>query len=374
MAANFKNTLGAIIIGIPLAIMFSGVLIVACIMYWRSTKPTDTWRMSCIVSSLLVLDLFHSCALWASAWKWFITNRGMDPDNIPVMASLSVLVSGISALIVHSMYSWRIFLFSKRKYWLALPIMALAVVRFVLVTSVTAYMIKIPSFEAFGRSGARFVFTAGVGLSCIVDALITGTMMIILRQSREQSVSLDSVIDSLVLYTLETGSAAVIATIAMLIAWLVMPDNLIFLALNFIIAKLYANSIVAMLNYRQSLRQRATHSSSKSGGTVDLDHIRLNHKRFNFFGSGRNQNEVTSNLTPMEVNVTKTMQMHVDDSLMDEPSPNSKSIRLTKSEDPLKLGRLHPFTMTMCKNHELGLLRLSQLIIWEKAGAVEKTE
>ncbi|KAE9404733.1 hypothetical protein BT96DRAFT_916617 [Gymnopus androsaceus JB14] len=335
MAANFKDTLGAMIIGIPLAIMFSGVLIVQCIMYWRSPKPTDTWKMSCIVLSLLVLDLFHSCALWASAWKWYITKRSMDPDMIPTTVAISVLVSGISALIVHSIYSWRIFLFSKRKYWLVLPIMALAVVRFGLVSIIATYMIKLRSFEALGRrSSIRIVFAASMVLACIVDTLITGTMMIILRQSRKRSVSLDSVIDSLVLYTLETGLVAVIATIAMLIAWLLMSDNLIFLALNFIIAKLYANSIVAMLNCRQVLRQRATHSNSKSGGTVDLDLIKLRRKRFNFFSSWRNQNEVTSNLTPMKVNVTKTMQMHVDDSLMDEPSPHSKAdSRLTVNTD-----------------------------------------
>ncbi|KAE9403005.1 hypothetical protein BT96DRAFT_1017246 [Gymnopus androsaceus JB14] len=334
MTANtFKTTLGAIILGVPLAIMFSGALIVECIMYWRSVKPTDTWRMSCIVSSLLALDMFHSSVLMASSWKWFIIDQGMNKDFIPTPMALSILISGISILIVHSMYSWRIFQFSKHKYWLTVPIMVLAVLRFVLGCISSAHMIQLKSFEKFRYSHGSWVFGTGVGLTCVVDALITAVMMIILRRSRAQSISLDGVIDSLVLYTFETGLATVIATLAMLITWLAMRENLIFLALHFIIAKLYANSIVAMLNYRPSLRQRAGNTASRSIDAVDLDVLRLKRNasgqrrgRFNYFGNMRNPMHASSDdsVAAVEVNVTKTMQMHVDGNLIDTESAHSQ--------------------------------------------------
>jgi len=156
-----------------------------------------------------------------------------------------------------------------------------------------------------------------------VDVLITGVMVIILRKSRKKSLSLDSVIDSLVIYTFETGSVTTIATIASLICWLTM-DNLIFLGLHFVIAKLYANSVVAMLNYREFLNLPRT--STSGNAVVDLDAIRLESNpstqrgRLLFLSNGKHQSQGTPEIRPMElqVNVTKTLQMHTDDSLMDE--------------------------------------------------------
>ncbi|KIK59983.1 hypothetical protein GYMLUDRAFT_97305 [Collybiopsis luxurians FD-317 M1] len=252
----------------------------------------------------------------------------------------------MSTLIVHGVYSWRIFRFSKKNYWITVPIMVLAFIRFISACITTAHMITLRSFEKFRHSGVQWVFSVGLILTCVVDMMITATMMIILRQSRAQSLSLDGVIDSLILYSLETGAATVIMTIAMLITWLAMHENLIFMALHFIIAKLYANSVVAMLNYRQTLRDRAALATSRSGDAVDLDAIRLGHERsrsgrYNIFSGTRSIGamiETTSNV-PMEVNVTKTMQMHTDESLMESEDRTSahggvsKPPRLNMLED-----------------------------------------
>jgi len=214
------------------------------------------------------------------------------------------------------------------------PIIVLAGLRFVLGCLSSSYMLQLKNFEAFRHSNGSWVFGVTLGLNCLVDTLITVVMMIILRRSRAQSVSLDGVIDSLILYSFETGLATVISTLAMLITWIVMRENLIFLALHFIVAKLYANSIVAMLNYRPSLRERAGNVTSRSIDAVDLDVLRLKRHtsgqrggRFNYFGSTRDQLHASSddNVAPVEVNVTKTMQMHVDEILTDEPACNGNS-------------------------------------------------
>lgn len=74
------------------------------------------------------------------------------------------------------------------------------------------------------------------------------------------------------------------------------------------------------LNYRQFLSQ-------STGNAMDLDVIRLGEdpsshrqgRRLIFLSSARSQLQSAHNIAPMEVNVTKTMQMHTDSSLMDEP-------------------------------------------------------
>jgi len=283
--------------------------------------------MSSIVSTFLFLDLLHSCLLLAADWQWFIIEHGTQADRIPIAIPLSVLVTAISTFLAHSVYWWRIFRFSKHNYWISTPIIILAALRVVAATVSTSEMIRLKSFQDF-RTKIGWVFSVGLALSSIVDVLITGVMVIILRHSREKSLSMDGVIDSLVVYTFESGSVTALATIASLITWLAM-DNLVFLGLHFVLAKLYANSVVAMLNYRQSLTQSRIMpqtSSSRSGNPVDLDGrldvIRLDAnpstrqgRRLIFLPNGARA--PTSNIAPMEVSVTKTMQMHIDDNSMD---------------------------------------------------------
>jgi len=306
------------VIGIPLGIMFTGALIVQCIVYFRAMRPRDTQRMWFIIYTFLVLDLLHTCLLWGTAWECFITWHGSRPDAIPTALSLSVLVTGISTFIAHSVYSWKIFRFSKHNYWLTGPIIFLATLRLLASAASTSEMLVLKSFEEF-RSKIGWVFGVGLALSSVVDVLIAGVMMLTLKQSRQQSLSLDGVIDSLIIYTFESGSVTAITTIVAMITWFSM-NNLIFLALHFVIAKLYANCAVAMLNYRQFLSQ-------STGNAMDLDVIRLGEdpsshrqgRRLIFLSSARSQLQSAHNIAPMEVNVTKTMQMHTDSSLMDEP-------------------------------------------------------
>ncbi|KAF9064115.1 hypothetical protein BDP27DRAFT_1450941 [Rhodocollybia butyracea] len=264
-----KSSLGAIIIGFPLALVFSGILIAQTTFYFRSPNPSDTWRMSLLVITFLVFDLLHSILLWNSAWEWFITKSGSNADLIPTTMALTILVTGISTFAAHSVYSWRIFRFSGRNYWITVPIVVFATLRVVSAIVTTAYMIKTKSFERF-RNEIGWVFTTGLVLSCVVDILIAGIMTLILKQNRAQFSTLHSVIDTLVLYTLETGSITAITTIAASITWFTVSlPNLAFLALYFIIVKLYANSVLAMLNSRMSLRRAV--KSTIFHNAVDLE-------------------------------------------------------------------------------------------------------
>ncbi|KAF9062366.1 hypothetical protein BDP27DRAFT_1336723 [Rhodocollybia butyracea] len=286
-----KSTLGAIIIGFPLA----------------------------LVATFLVLDLLHSILLWNSAWEWFITEGSRDPDFIPT--SLTVLVTGISTFVAHSVYSWRIFRFSGRNYWITIPIVVFATLRVVS----TVYMIKTKSFVGFRRE-AGWVFTAGLSLSCAVDVLISGVMTvritseyriyIILKQNRAQF--------------------STIATIAACITWLTLP-NLVFLALHFIIAKLYANSVLAMLNSRGSLRQAVkstafTHNAMdleviSMGGTESRDRGAARSGKINFLSRSDSHPNMSMPVS-VEVNVTKTMHNDIgySSSFTDKSDPNSQEL------------------------------------------------
>jgi hypothetical protein len=55
-------------------------------------------------------------------------------------------------------------------------------------------------------SGQQWTFTLGLALSTAVDLLITGSLLSVLQVSKKKSFTLDGVIDSLILYTIENAA------------------------------------------------------------------------------------------------------------------------------------------------------------------------
>jgi hypothetical protein len=80
-------------------------------------------------------------------------------------------------------------------------------------------------------------FTTGLAISTVLDIFITASLVILLRGRHQEFSHMNRVLDALVLYTFETGGVTTVATGVCLITWLTMPENLIFMALHFIISK-----------------------------------------------------------------------------------------------------------------------------------------
>ncbi|KAI3604657.1 hypothetical protein WG66_008545 [Moniliophthora roreri] len=274
------KTYGALLLGTLVSSLLSGMVLVQCIMYGKAYRQ-DTLRIKAFVWTIWLLDMLHNVAVWSSIWTWFIVDFGSAEklDIIPESIPLSIIVTAILTIFVHAFFVLRIFILSQRNWFICAPIMFLAVLRLVSAFGTSHLMFGEPSLDNF-KSKYRWIFSVGLGLSSAVDVLITCAMMFILRSSRTKSLTLGIVIDSLIVYTLENGAITTYvyvrfpsgfvsnelfrfdsaATIVSMICFLTM-DNLIFLALYFIIAKLYANSVLAMLNCRKGLRESHDKSS-----------------------------------------------------------------------------------------------------------------
>jgi len=120
-------------------------------------------------------------------------------------------------------------------------------------------MIYLQSYTLF-RQKFLWLFTLGLSLSCTVDVLITFSLFFLLRGSKKKTLALTRVIDSIVLYAFEINLLTSAATVVSMLCWVILNNSLIFLGLHFMIGQLYANSLLATLNSRHSLRQ--THISN----------------------------------------------------------------------------------------------------------------
>jgi len=104
-----------------------------------------------------------------------------------------------------------------------------------------------------------------------VDLINTTSLCILLRSEKTGTERTDTVLNKLVVWTIETGVITSLAAVLMLIFCLVLPNTTIWVAISIFYSKLYSNSLMASLNARNSLRTVMDESDVielSSGGTT----------------------------------------------------------------------------------------------------------
>ncbi|KAJ3993601.1 hypothetical protein F5050DRAFT_680936 [Lentinula boryana] len=321
MSSNVEiaRTFGSLLIGALFASFLSGGVTIQTLVYYK-LYPTDGSSIKTLVFAIWLLDTCHTGLIWGSQWEYFIGFYGMDEkiDYIPTtLAPLHILkilpnmtsIQGILTVLVHAFFAHRIFLLSKRKWSLVVPVVIIAVLRLVSSTATTATMLHYRSFIQF-RQHVRWLFTLGLALSSAVDVLITSSLFFLLRSSKREGGSLDGVIDALILYTFETGSVTCAATIVSMICWITIPTQLIFMALHFIIGKFYATSLLVTLNTRRVLRDVHSRGSSsgRERGAFVLDNHRMNRMSKDEVGSNNGYDGGKGVATELQINVERSVQ------------------------------------------------------------------
>ncbi|KAJ7641961.1 hypothetical protein FB45DRAFT_786088 [Roridomyces roridus] len=261
-APHIPTTLGALLIGGFVATMFSGVVTLQTLWYSRAYK-SDPKPLKSLVLSVWLLDTIHTALIWAAVWDCLIGDYGSfsSVDHIPWPIPLTVILTAILTFLIHCFLAHRIFMLSGRNYFMALPVLILAVVRVVSASVTTQQMEQYGSYTEF-KAHAFWLFTLGLSVSSAVDILITALLSYLLQSTRPTANRLNAMVNKLTVAAFETGALTCVGTIASMICWVSMPSNLIFLGLHFVISKLYATSLLVTLNIRKNILETDLESES----------------------------------------------------------------------------------------------------------------
>ncbi|KAF8215734.1 hypothetical protein K438DRAFT_608440 [Mycena galopus ATCC 62051] len=264
VAPGIPQTLGALLIGGLFATLLAGVVNLQVVFYCR-TYQKDPLPVKVLILAVWVLDNLHTGFIWGGLFACLVQNYGEQDtiNSIPWCIALTVIITALVTFVVHCFFAHRIFLLSKKNWFMTLPILALTLLRLVAASVSTWEMLRYHRFDIF-RVKARWIFTLGLSVSSAVDILITGWLVYLFRRNRTGSGRFNDILDKLILYGLETGSLTCLGTIITMLLWVITPKNLIFLGLHFVIAKLYANSLLVTLNTRKHIQ--VGHSSCSCCG------------------------------------------------------------------------------------------------------------
>ncbi|KAG2033877.1 hypothetical protein BDR03DRAFT_1013891 [Suillus americanus] len=253
---DLGNTFGAFFIGAALAAILFGLTNVQAFIYLQTHRETDIVSYKLVVFWLWILDALHLALLVHCTYHYLVNNYNNFSALTEIVWSfkLQVLVNVLIIPIVHLSYVHRIWILSKGRTRV-LPAIAFGIL--VVLCSGVAIpvvwaMYKCHSFRDLIR--IEFWTYGIVGSAAFVDIVIASSLCYLLVTSRTGFSRTDSFLAKLVGYTVSTGSLTSVCLIMVIITCAVLPKTFIFLAIDFLAAKLYVNSFFALLNARYYVR------------------------------------------------------------------------------------------------------------------------
>jgi len=259
MSWTLGNTIGAAYIGMVASAILFGVANLQTFMFFRM-YPREKLYIKIAVVLLLILDGLSLFLNAHAVYHYLVDNFGRYTALLTIVWSvrLQVVVNVVIICSVQTLYAMRMSKFSelgapylKWITWLVWSGLACGYgIGIVLIIETYA----ISNLQEINE--IRWAIFMSFGASTIIDFMIAVAMCFYLQQGRSTSgySYTNSMVSTLTQYVLCTGVVTSVCSTTSLVAFAVMPHNLIFLSIQFSLTKLYVNSFLAMLNARKSLR------------------------------------------------------------------------------------------------------------------------
>ncbi|KAG1822488.1 uncharacterized protein BJ212DRAFT_806517 [Suillus subaureus] len=299
-----RSTYGAFFIGSILAAVLFGLTNIQAFVYFRTHVGRWTAYYRFIVLLLWALDAVHLGLTIHCVYYYLVTNFANFAVLSEVIWSfrLQIVVNVLIIYVIHLLYSHRIWIVGRDRSIIFRIIPGIVIIlgsgKFSLSTGIfSARLLKNPSGVAIALFWVIYYHNPSMGLfmnqwiiylalsaAVFVDVLITISLWYLLASSRTGFSQTDCLITRLICYTIDSGCLTSVCALTSIIMCAIMPHDYIFLSIQFIVAKLYVNSYIALLNaeyYTQSntdvfnsFELREPERSSFDTGTMlnDLSH------------------------------------------------------------------------------------------------------
>lgn len=280
-----RSTYGAFFIGSILAAVLFGLTNIQAFVYFRTHVGRWTAYYRFIVLLLWALDAVHLGLTIHCVYYYLVINFANFAVLSEVIWSfrLQIVVNVLIIYVIHLLYSHRIWIVGRDRSIIFRIIPGIVIILGSGVAIALFWVIYYhnPSMGLFMN---QWIIYLALSAAVFVDVLITISLWYLLASSRTGFSQTDCLITRLICYTIDSGCLTSVCALTSIIMCAIMPHDYIFLSIQFIVAKLYVNSYIALLNaeyYTQSntdvfnsFELREPERSSFDTGTMlnDLSH------------------------------------------------------------------------------------------------------
>jgi len=230
------------------------VTCVQTFMYFQNFSRDALWLRSTVLF-LWMCDTVHLALITHGLYFYAVTNfsnpKALQDPTLSIM--VHIIITSISDLTVRYVFGHRLWILTSN-IPLAVSIAVTSLLVFCSSMSFTSLGIHYKSFSNFTK--IQYLLYMAFGSGVVADTIIAAALCIVLTTRRTGFRQTDSLVNVLMVYTINTGVMTSVVAILCLVLFAIMPHNYIFLALFFNLSKLYLNALLATLNARTSLRDQ----------------------------------------------------------------------------------------------------------------------
>ncbi|KAK0445915.1 hypothetical protein EV421DRAFT_1935275 [Armillaria borealis] len=259
-STTIGNTLGASYVGATIAAILFGITNLQTLIYYKR-YPDDLRIYRYSVAILWVLDALHVALSTHALYFYMIDMSGDFVDALGYIVwsfKLQLVINVLIVLYVQGLYAIRIWKFGRHFDKILSWLVFLAITISLGAGIVLVYDICVTAkFPSFSHSGIPiYIFFSTI---VVADLIIATVMCYYLHKSRAAMnfSTVTHLLLRLMRLILVSGLSTSVCSLLTLIAVLIWPYSGIFLGIDFILPKLYINSLLAMFNYRRK------HTSNK---------------------------------------------------------------------------------------------------------------
>ncbi|KAI8970734.1 hypothetical protein BD414DRAFT_232546 [Trametes punicea] len=253
---RLDSTFGALLLGMSFGLMLYGLTVHQTYRFARLYPKDETW-VKCLVGAILVLESFHISLCIVAVYYHLVSNY-FNPASLLVghwSTRLLTPTTGVTILICQSFYVFRVYQIGSHYAYRVLVALAIACMvcafGFMIAATVEGFRLSLNDFQH-----VSWLVSAIFGCAVLADVCLTGTLVTVLLRSRTGFRRTDSLIEVLIIYSINTGLLTSIFGLLCFIFAIILPGNLIYIGISIVGVKLYANSVLAVLNSRRSLSDR----------------------------------------------------------------------------------------------------------------------
>ncbi|KAI6021793.1 hypothetical protein BKA83DRAFT_408923 [Pisolithus microcarpus] len=258
-SVDLTNTWGASFIGGIVTAVLYGITTLQTYLYFMN-YPNDDVPTKLFVAAIWALDTTHVTLMCHALYYYLVSSYGVTTSLAYGVWSLfaSVAVNLTIACAVQAFFTVKIFYLCRpRLRWIVtVPIIITVLLHlgFGIETVVLMFIKK----QLSSLSQLTYYAITPFGAALVVsDIFIAVALCLLLRENSSLTVfpRTKQLLNILMIYAINRCLLTSLVAIAEVVLWAVNPENSWFMAVDFTIGKLYANSLLASLNSRNFVRR-----------------------------------------------------------------------------------------------------------------------
>ncbi|KAF7289721.1 hypothetical protein MIND_01345500 [Mycena indigotica] len=256
------DTIGALVIGVIVSIMLYGISTTQTYLYFVRF-PEDSNFLRLLVIFVWLCETVHAGIIGHVLYFYSVTNYGNPKsllEKVPGTLPVSIVITGVITALVQGFFAYRIWAFStNRIFKLISVVICLTDVAYLGASfAATILSFSVKNIQQFLRQYGWLLFGPWI-VTLINDVAITGSLVVLLLRNRTKGLALTTaLVDKLIKWAVETGLITSLFGVVTIIYYQKHTATFIWVGLQIIKARLFANSLLASLNSRTTLRAIAS--------------------------------------------------------------------------------------------------------------------